>query len=87
MVAALHAEGYRSILTEGGPHLFGQLLAAGLIEQLFLTLSPALAGRQRSGTQIGLVEGTSLLPGIDIRGRLLSARRSGSHLFLRYDLA
>ena len=87
VVAALHAEGYRSILTEGGPHLFGQLLAAGLIEQLFLTLSPALAGRQRSGTQIGLVEGTSLLPGIDIRGRLLSARRSGSHLFLRYDLA
>jgi len=83
----LQAEGHRSILTEGGPHLFGQLLAAGLIEQLFLTLSPALAGRQRSGTQIGLVEGTSLLPGIDIRGRLLSARRSGSHLFLRYDLA
>ena len=37
-------------------------------------------------TQIGLVEGTSLLPGIDIRGRLLSVRRSGSHLFVRYDL-
>ena len=86
MVAALRAEGYRSILTEGGPHLFGQLLAAGLVEQLFLTLAPALAGRQRDSTQIGLVEGTSLLPGIDVRGRLLSVRRSGSHLFLRYDL-
>ena len=86
-VAALRAEGYTSILTEGGPHLFGQLLKAGLVEQLFLTLSPAIAGRERGSTQIGLVEGTSLLPGIDIRGRLLSARRSGSHLFLRYQLS
>jgi riboflavin biosynthesis pyrimidine reductase len=86
-VAALRAEGYRSILTEGGPHLFGQLLNEGLVEQLFLTLSPALAGRERTSTQIGLIEGTSLLPGIDLRGRLLSVRRSGSHLFLRYDLA
>jgi hypothetical protein len=32
------------------------------------------------------VEGTSLLPGVELRGRLLSARRSGSHLFVRYDL-
>ena len=86
VVAALRAEGYRSILTEGGPHLFGQLAAAGLVDELFLTLSPVLAGRQREGTQIGLVEGTALLPGHDRRGRLLSARRSGSHLFLRYSL-
>lgn len=85
-VAALRAEGHRSILSEGGPHLFGQLLTAGLVDELFLTLSPALAGRERDSTQLGLVEGTSLLPGIDIRGRLLSVRRSGSHLFLRYDL-
>ena len=86
LVAALRAEGYRSILTEGGPHLFGQLAADGLVDELFLTLSPVLAGRQREGTQIGLVEGTALLPGRDRRGRLLSARRSGSHLFLRYSL-
>jgi riboflavin biosynthesis pyrimidine reductase len=85
-VAALRAEGHRSILTEGGSHLFGQLLAAGLVEQLFLTLSPVLAGRERASTQIGLVEGISLLPGVDIRGRLLSVRRSASHVFLRYDL-
>ena len=86
VLAALRAEGHRSILTEGGPHLFGQLLAAGLVEQLFLTLSPVVAGRERSALQVGLVEGVSLLPGIDVRGRLLSARRSGAHLFLRYQL-
>ncbi len=82
----LRSEGHRTILTEGGPHLFGQLLSGGFVEQLFLTVSPALAGRERDSTQIGMVEGTSLLPRIDIRGRLLSVRRSGSHLFLRYDL-
>jgi riboflavin biosynthesis pyrimidine reductase len=86
VVAALRAEGHRSILTEGGPHLFGQLLAAGLVEQLFLTLSPLVAGRERSALQVGLVEGVSLLPGIETRGRLLSVRRSGAHLFLRYQL-
>lgn len=85
-IAALRAEGFESILSEGGPHLFGQLLEARLVDQLFLTLSPLLAGREQGASQVGLVEGTSLLPGIELRGRLLSARRSGSHLFLRYDL-
>jgi hypothetical protein len=56
------------------------------VDQLFLTLSPLLAGRESGSSQVGLVEGTSLLPGIDLRGSLLSARRTGSHLFLRYDL-
>jgi riboflavin biosynthesis pyrimidine reductase len=85
-VAALRAEGFESILTEGGPHLFGQLLRARLVDQLFLTLSPLLAGRESGSSQVGLVEGTSLLPGVELRGHLLSARRAGSHLFLRYDL-
>jgi len=85
-VGALREAGFRSILSEGGPHLFGGLLSARLVDQLFLTLSPVLAGRDRRAAQLGLVEGTSLLPGISIRGRLLSARRCDSHLFLRYDL-
>jgi riboflavin biosynthesis pyrimidine reductase len=85
-VAALRARGHRSILSEGGPHLLGQLLRDGLVGELFLTLSPVLAGREGGATQLGLVEGISLLPGVDVRGRLRSVRRSGSHLFLRYDL-
>lgn len=85
-VGALRDAGFGSILTEGGPHLFGQLLSARLVDELFLTVAPVLAGREHGSTQIGLVEGASLLPGTDIRGRLVSARRAGSHLFLRYDL-
>lgn len=41
---ALGARGYRRVLTEGGPHLLGQLAAAGLLDELCLTSSPLLAG-------------------------------------------
>jgi riboflavin biosynthesis pyrimidine reductase len=40
----LRARGVRALLCEGGPTLNGALLAAGLVDELFLTLSPLLAG-------------------------------------------
>ena len=41
----LHAEwGLRSILCEGGPTLNSELLRAGLVDELFLSVSPKLAG-------------------------------------------
>ena len=43
-VSALASRGYREILAEGGPHLLGQLAAAGLIDELCVTISPVLAG-------------------------------------------
>jgi riboflavin biosynthesis pyrimidine reductase len=43
-VAALAERGYRQILTEGGPTLLGQLAAAGLVDELCLSISPVLAG-------------------------------------------
>ena len=43
-VSALAGRGYREILAEGGPHLLGQLTAAGLIDELCVTISPVLAG-------------------------------------------
>jgi riboflavin biosynthesis pyrimidine reductase len=45
-VAALADLGYRRILTEGGPTLLGQLTAAGLLDELCLTISPVLEGGQ-----------------------------------------
>jgi riboflavin-specific deaminase-like protein len=36
--------GVRSILCEGGPHLNQPLLAAGVVDELFLTISPSLVG-------------------------------------------
>ena len=44
-VAFLRERGHALILSEGGPTLFGSLLGSGLVDELFLTISPLLAGR------------------------------------------
>ena len=85
-LAVLRRAGYRSILTEGGPHLFGEMVRDGLVDQLFLTLAPVIAGRERNGPATSLAEGVALLPGIDRRAELLGVRRGGPLLFLRYRL-
>ena len=86
-LAAVRAEGVDLILTEGGPHLIGTLVAGGFLDELFLTLSPVLAGRDRSRRRMGLLEGFTALPDAGRWGGLLSARRAASLLFLRYDVA
>jgi riboflavin biosynthesis pyrimidine reductase len=46
IVRALADRGLPRVLCEGGPRLFGQLLAAGLVDELCLTVSPVLVGGQ-----------------------------------------
>ncbi len=43
-VGALAARGLSRVLCEGGPHLLAQVTAAGLLDELCLTVSPLLAG-------------------------------------------
>jgi len=84
-VAALRARGHELVLSEGGPTLFTSFLAAGLVDELFLTVSPLIAGR--SGVRrLSLGDGAELLPGVRVAGDLMSIRRHESHLFLRYAL-
>jgi riboflavin biosynthesis pyrimidine reductase len=85
-VAELHTRGFETILSEAGPTVHGALADAGLVDELFLTVSPLLAGRPNDDVRLGLVEDVSLLPGKRVVGRLLGVRRNGSHLFLRYRL-
>jgi riboflavin biosynthesis pyrimidine reductase len=85
-VEALRAGGHELILCEGGPTVFAALVAAGLVDELFLTISPLLAGRSPFSSRPSLVEGAELLPGRSVEGRLLSLRRARSHLFVRYAL-
>ncbi len=40
----LRARGHRRLLCEGGPRLNGQLVAAGLVDELCLTVNPMLIG-------------------------------------------
>ncbi|MEV4637011.1 pyrimidine reductase family protein [Actinoplanes sp. NPDC049548] len=44
MVAELHRRGATQVLCEGGPRLFGALIAADLVDEVCLTVSPLLAG-------------------------------------------
>jgi riboflavin biosynthesis pyrimidine reductase len=82
-LVALRERGHSLILSEGGPNLFASLIASGLVDELFLTVSPVLAGRSTT-PRLALVEGLELLPDTPLEARLLSVRRSGGHLFLRY---
>ena len=85
-VGALRARGLGRVLSEGGPTLFASLLAAGLVDELFLTVSPLLAGRG-SNPRLGLIEGVELsVESGGARCELRSARRHDDHLFLRYAL-
>jgi riboflavin biosynthesis pyrimidine reductase len=81
----LRARGHALVLSEAGPTTFGALVADGLVDELFLTTSPVLAGRLSGGRRLALVEGVELLPDVRVASRLLSIRRGGEHLFLRYD--
>jgi len=85
-LAALRARGHELILSEAGPRAFASLLDAGLVDELFLTVSPLVAGRGGTLERLGLVEGFAALPAERLGARLLSVRRDGAHLFLRYEL-
>lgn len=84
-VAALRDRGHEWILSEGGPTLFTSFVAAGLVDELFLTVSPLLAGRL-GVKRLSLADGANLLPDTRVEARVLSVRRHESHLFLRYAL-
>ena len=77
--------GFDVVLTEGGPTLIGELVKGGVLDEMFLTLSPLLAGRNKEA-RMGMVEGVELLPKTPVWSRLVSARRHGDYLFLRYSL-
>lgn len=78
--------GVQLVLCEGGPHLAGELLAAGLVDELFLSLSPQLAGGEpATGLGLRIVAGAELVP--PAPAQLRGVLREGSTLFLRYDVS
>jgi riboflavin-specific deaminase-like protein len=71
--------GVRSVLCEGGPTLNRELLAAGALDELFLSLEPKLAGGGDAPTIVG---GPPLAP--PGRLELVSILEGDGVLFLRY---
>ncbi len=73
-----------TLLCEGGSTLNGQLVLAGLADELFLTLSPKLKGGSHLPTILG---GPGFPPGTALRLNLLSVYHDGDELYLRYRLS
>ncbi len=61
-VAALAERGHRRLLAEGGPHLLAQLVEAGLMDELCLTISPLMAGPGASRIVAGALAAGSPVP-------------------------
>lgn len=86
VIGSLRDEGLGLVLSEAGPQVFGQLVAARCLDELFLTTSPVLAGSAAPGRRT-LSAGTALDPDDLADMELVSLRRAGSHLFARYRRA
>lgn len=85
VLSRLRDRGLDVLLAEGGPHVMGELIEEGLLDEMFVTISPVVAGRGEE-QRLGMVEGVELLPSHGVWSRLLSARRNGEYLFLRYGM-
>jgi riboflavin biosynthesis pyrimidine reductase len=81
-VRALATEhGVRSILCEGGPAVLGDLVRAGLVDELHLVIAPKLAA---GPDPLTILSGPPLDPPAELS--LRSLHESGGYLFCRYAL-
>ena len=60
--SALHERGHRSILTEGGPSLLTDMLAAGVVDELCLTWVPRMLGGEHPRIAAGPALDVPLAP-------------------------
>jgi riboflavin biosynthesis pyrimidine reductase len=75
---ALAEAGHEVVLCEGGPSLLGELLAAGVVDELCLTLAPVVGG---DPLPVALMP-----PSADVsRLRLAHVLEADDDLFLRYE--
>ena len=76
--------GVKTLLHEGGPRLFGQFLAADVVDELFLTLSPQIAGRERDISRPAVVQGVQFVPESAPWFQMVSVKEQAAYLYLRY---
>jgi riboflavin-specific deaminase-like protein len=73
--------GIRSVLCEGGPTLNSYLLSAGLVDELWLTLNPKLAG---GAAALTIVAGRELVEPLELAP--ISVAEGGGDLFTRWRI-
>lgn len=83
LVLKLHKKGYKRVLVEGGPTLLTSFLKEDLIDEIFLTISPKIFGSE-AGITLTLTEGYLFPPDKIKKFKLLSVKKAGDEVFLRY---
>jgi riboflavin-specific deaminase-like protein len=79
LMAELHQRGVRSVLCEGGPTLNSFLFAAGIVDELFLTLNPKLLG---GAAALTIVAGRELVEPLELD--LVSVAEAEGELYTRW---
>jgi 5-amino-6-(5-phosphoribosylamino)uracil reductase len=74
----LDAKGFRRVCCEGGPQLFGSLIAADLVDELCLSVAPVLTGGDARRIAVGPA------PDAPVRLKLASVLHADNLLMLRY---
>jgi riboflavin biosynthesis pyrimidine reductase len=99
LLSQLHQLGISYLLCEGGPGLYGSMMRARTIDEKFLTISPqeigaeppadaaGSSGEHNDKSRITSFTGPGFSPESAQWYRLMSGRRAGDHLFLRYRAA
>jgi riboflavin biosynthesis pyrimidine reductase len=78
--------GVELLLHEAGPTLFGEFVAGGFIDELFLTVAPQIAGRVAEHPRPGLVANVEFSPATAPWCKLLSTKSAADYLFLHYQI-
>jgi riboflavin-specific deaminase-like protein len=79
LMAELHDRGVRSVLCEGGPTLNSFLFAAGLVDELFLTMNPKVVS---GAAALTIVAGRELVEPAELD--LVSVAEGDGELFTRW---
>jgi 2,5-diamino-6-(ribosylamino)-4(3H)-pyrimidinone 5'-phosphate reductase len=82
-LSLLQERGIRQLLLEGGGAANAAFLAAGLVDEIFLTLCPLVAGGVTATTPVG---GAGFVPGRMPRLRLVQSEPCGDEIFCRYEV-
>ena len=84
IMAQFSSLGLKKIIVAGGGELVASLFAAGLIDELWLTVCPLILGGTESPSPVG---GTGFLAALAPRLNLRSAEAIGSEVFLHYRIS